>query len=448
MTKNIGAQMYSWLKDLFPICRSLTGDGNRETLEYLNKILGGKLTIHEVPTGTEAFDWTVPKEWRIREAWIKDDTGRKIVDFADNNLHVVGYSTPIDTVLGLEELQKHLYSLPEQPDAIPYVTSYYRERWGFCVTENMRQSLVEGKYHVFIDSELFDGSLTYADLLIPGETDKEIFFSTYICHASMANNELSGPVVSTALADWLINQNTTLKWANKVGGAKWRYSYRFIFIPETIGSIVYLSRHLSAMKAKTAAGFVVTCVGDDRSYSLLRSRLGNTLADKVALSVLRSEHPDFIEYSFLDRGSDERQYGAPGIDLPVVSVMRTKYGIYPEYHTSLDDLSLVTPDGLAGALDVYQKIVLALEHNHRYQVTCLGEPQLGKRGLYPTISQGGSIEKDVWTMINFIAYCDGQHDLIDIAEKINVPISELYEVAYKLTKAGLLVKVDNDTGNG
>ena len=429
---DIGLQMYSWLKDLFPICRSLTGDGNRETLEYLNKILGGRLTIHEVPTGTEAFDWTVPKEWRIREAWIKDETGHKIVDFADNNLHVVGYSTPINAVLEWEELQKHLYSLPEQPDAVPYVTSYYRERWGFCVTEKMRQSLAAGKYHVFVDSELFDGSLTYADLLIPGETGEEVFFSTYICHPSMANNELSGPVVTTALAHCLLCQD------RKGWCCGQRYTYRFVFIPETIGSIVYLSRNLAGMKEKTAAGFVVTCVGDERNYSLLRSRLGDTLADKVALAVLRSEHPDFIEYPFLERGSDERQYGSPGIDLPVVSVMRTKYGMYPEYHTSLDDLSQVTPNGLAGALDVYKKIVFALENNYRYQVTCLGEPQLGKRGLYPTISQKGSGDA-VRMMMNLIAYCDGRHDLIDIANKINVPIGELYEIADKLVNSGLLV---------
>ena len=193
------------------------------------------------------------------------------------------------------------------------------------------------------------------------------------------------------------------------------------------------------MKAKTIAGFVVTCVGDDLAYSLLRSRLGNSLADKAALAILRSEHPDFIEYPFLDRGSDERQYGAPGCDLPVVSVMRTKYGIYPEYHTSLDNLSLVTPGGLAGALDVYKKIVLLLERNHSYQVTCLGEPQLGKRGLYPTISQKGSTDNEIRTMMNLIAYCDGRHDLIDIADKINVPVGELYEVADKLVNAGLLV---------
>jgi aminopeptidase-like protein len=423
----IAEQMYSWVRDLFPICRSLTGEGNRETLAYLNKILDGKLNIYEIPTGYQAFDWTVPKEWKIRNAWIKNEDGEKIVDFTVNNLHLVGYSTPIDTVIELEELQQHLYSLPDQPDAIPYVTSYYKERWGFCVTDNFRQSLTDGKYHVHIDSELFDGSLTYADLIIPGETEEEIFLSTYFCHPSMANNELSGPAVTTALACWLKE-------------CKRRYTYRIIYIPETIGSLIYLSKNLEVMKKRTKAGFVVTCVGDERSYSLLRSRLGNTLADKAALSVIKLLHPDYIEYPFLERGSDERQYNAPGIDLPTVSIMRTKYGEYPEYHTSLDNLELVTPDGLFGAYHVIKETITAIEKNRTYQVQCLGEPQLGKRGLYPTISQKGSAT-DVRIMMNFIAYCDGKHDLFDIAEKINVTANTLFPIAEKLTIAKLIREV-------
>lgn len=429
---NIGTTMYSWICDLFPICRSLTGDGNRETLAYLNKILDGKLTIYEVTTGYQAFDWTVPKEWKIREAWIKNESGEKIVDFAVNNLHLVGYSTPIDTTISLDELQQHLYSLPDQPDAIPYVTSYYKERWGFCVTDNFRKTLKNEKYHCFIDSELFDGSLTYADLIIQGETEDEIFLSTYFCHPSMANNELSGPTVTTALIKWLLEE-------------KRRYTYRIIFIPETIGSLVYLSKNLEIMKKRTKAGFVITCVGDNRTYSLLRSRLGNTLADKAALSILKEYNnknngETWVEYSFLSRGSDERQYGAPGIDLPVVSIMRTKYGEYPEYHTSLDNLELVTSEGLLGAYNVIKQTIIALEKNKTYQVQCLGEPQLGKRGLYPTISTKNS-GNEVRNMMNFIAYCDGKHDLFDIQDRIGISIDELFAITEKLEKSGLIKTV-------
>jgi aminopeptidase-like protein len=433
-TSNIGTQMYSWVCDLFPICRSLTGDGNRETLDYLNRLLDGKLSIYEVPTGYQAFDWTVPKEWKIREAWIKNESGEKIVDFAANNLHLVGYSTPINTKISLDELQQHLYSLPDQPDAIPYVTSYYKERWGFCVTDNFRKTLKNEQYHCFIDSELFDGSLTYADLIIQGEIEDEIFLSTYFCHPSMANNELSGPAVTTALVQWLLEE-------------KRQYTYRIIFIPETIGSLIYLSKNLETMKKRTKAGFVITCVGDDRTYSLLHSRLGNTLADKAALSVLKNRDNNkhngkntFVEYSFLSRGSDERQYGAPGIDLPIVSIMRTKYGEYPEYHTSLDNLELVTPEGLFGAYDVIKRTIIALEKNRTYQVQCLGEPQLGKRGLYPTISTKNS-GNEVRNMMNFIAYCDGKYDLFDIQDKIGISIDELFLIAEKLENSELIKAV-------
>jgi aminopeptidase-like protein len=432
-TFDISKQMYSWVCDLFPICRSLTGDGNRKTLDYLNRLLDGKLRLYEVPTGYQAFDWTVPQEWKIREAWIKNESDEKIVDFAANNLHLVGYSTPINTTISLDELQQHLYSLPEQPNAIPYVTSYYKERWGFCVTDNFRKTLKNEKYHCFIDSELFDGSLTYADLIIQGETDDEIFLSTYFCHPSMANNELSGPAVTTALIQWLLEK-------------KRRYTYRIIFIPETIGSLIYLSKNFETMKQRTKAGFVVTCVGDDRTYSMLHSRLGNTLADKAALSVLKNREKanrennnnnTFVEYSFLSRGSDERQYCAPNIDLPVVSIMRTKYGEYPEYHTSLDNLELVTPEGLFGAYDVIKRTIIALEKNQTYQVQCLGEPQLGKRGLYPTISTKNS-GNEVRNMMNFIAYCDGKHDLFDIQEKIEISIEELFLITEKLENSGLI----------
>jgi len=427
-TMNLGDEMYQWVVDLFPINRSLTGDGVRQTLAYLNELLDGRMVYHEVPTGTRAFDWVVPKEWNIRDAWIKDASGHKIIDFQASNLHVVGYSVPVDEIISLAELQRHLFSLPDQPDAIPYITSYYEERWGFCLTERQRQGLKKGDYHVFIDSVLQDGALTYGELIIPGHSTEEIFISTNICHPSMANNELSGPVVTTALARHFLSL------------PEHRYTYRIIYIPETIGSLVYLSRNIELLQRNVIAGFVVTCVGDDRAFSLLHSRYGNTLADKIAENVLKHCCPDYKSYSYLDRGSDERQYGFPGVDLPMVSIMRSKYREYPEYHTSLDNLDLISPAGLLGAFDVLRESCSILESNKYYKIKGLGEPQLGKRGLYPTVSTKSSNDL-VRDMMNFIVYADGTNDLVDISNIIDRPVSALWPIVERLLEADLLEEV-------
>ncbi len=426
----VGNDMHQLATELWPINRSITGDGVRKTLKIIKQYLPN-LKTYEVPTGTQVFDWSIPKEWRVRKAWIKKPSGEKICNFSKNNLHLVGYSIPVHKKMSLSQLNEHLYSLPDQPTAIPYITSYYKERWGFCLTENERKTLVEGDYEVFIDSELFDGSLTYGELIIPGSIEKEIFLSTYICHPSMANNELSGPCVTTYIAKWIEGLN------------KRRFTYRIVFIPKTIGSITYLSKNIDVMKKNIVGGFNVCCIGDDRAYSFLPSRNGKTVSDIVGKHVLKWIDKNFVEYKWTDRGSDERQYCAPHIDLPIATIMRTKYGRYEEYHTSLDDLiNVVTPQGLEGGYNALLRAVETLEKNLTPVVKVCGEPQLGKRGLYPNLSTKKS-DSEVRLMMDLITWSDGTNTLIDIAEICKVPIWDLYPILDKLVRNDLIELKEN-----
>ena len=416
--------MYDLAVRLFPICRSITGDGFRQSLNMIREQVP-EMKVFEVPSGTEVFDWTVPKEWNIRGGWIRKTNGETVIDFRNSNLHVLGYSVPVHQIICREELMEHIYTQPEQPDWIPYVTSYYKERWGFCMTERQRQQMTDDEYEVFIDSTLEDGSLTYGELIVPGETDEEIFFSTYLCHPSMANNELSGPCLMTAL----------IKYVNSLPNR--RYTYRFVIVPETIGAITYLSRNLEAMQQHVKAGFVLSCVGDDRTYSMVSTKYEDTLADRVLENVLHYHYPDYIRYSFMKRASDERQYGSAGVGLPVCAFCRSKYHEYPEYHTSADDLSLISPEGLQGSYDAMVKVINALEYNRHYRMTCPCEPQLGKRGLYPTISQKGTYAA-FRTLQHFTAYADGRNDLIGISNILQVPVDQLIPVVRKLMEQHLI----------
>jgi aminopeptidase-like protein len=406
-----GQFMHDLARRLWPLHRSITGDGVRQTLSILQEQLPG-LTINEVPSGTPVFDWQVPDEWTMRSATLTGPDGRVIVDYADSNLHVVGYTTPVDAHLTLEELQPHLHSIEDQPTAIPYMTSYYHRTWGFCLAHDQRRQLKEGAYHARIDSTIAPGSLTYGELIIPGESDDEIFISTYICHPSMANNELSGPVVTTALAMQLMDLPNR------------HYTYRIAFVPETIGAITYAALNLNALRENVVAAFNLTCIGDDRAYTYLASRLGNLRIDRIAKRVLRGR-PNVVEYSYLARGSDERHYGAPGVDLPIISLMRSRYADYPEYHTSLDDLeNVVTPTGLQGGYDVVGECLRILEDEPVLVATKLAEPQLGRRGLYHQI-MGKTVANEIMLRTDILSYSDGAHGISDMSELFGVPVDTL-----------------------
>ena len=416
--------MYDLAEELFPYCRSITGDGLRKTLLRIQKELP-ELIVHAVPSGTACFDWVVPDEWNISSATLTAPDGTVVADFQSSNLHVVNYSVPVDMMLSLTDLQSHLYSIPEQSDAIPYVTTYFDRQWGFCLTERVRKSLKDGIYHAKIESTLSPGELNYGELFIPGRSPEEILISVNVCHPSMANNELSGPVLATYLAKALVQRD------------KRRFSYRFVFVPETIGAIAFISANINTLREKVIAGFVLTCIGDDRCYSYLASRKGDTYTDRVAKHVLQHIDPNFITYSYLDRGSDERQYCAPGVDLPVVVLTRSKFRTYPEYHTSLDDMGFISPKALGDSLAMVEACIDAIEDDEIFRATMLCEVQLGRRGLYKEI-RDRTYEGDPRLRMDILAYCDGENSLLDIADLLDRPISDIVRCANELREHGLL----------
>lgn len=425
VSQNVGEEIYQWAKELFPLCRSLTGKGTLQTLEFFQKHVPN-LQIHKVASGTKVGDWVVPDEWEIKDAFVADSSGKRVIDFQKSNLHVINYSEPVDLQLSLDELQPHLRSMGHLPDVIPYATSYYDRYWGFCLSHKERAKLKPDTYHVKIDSNLQPGFLHYAEILIPGETEEEILLSSYCCHPSLANNELSGPCVLAALAKWI------------QGKKKLHYSYRIVFTVETIGSIIYIDKYLDHMKKNVIAGYVLTCCGDDNRYSFSQSRLGNTLADKAARHVLKHHTGEFQEYKFLEiGGSDNIQYCSPRVDLPVCTVMRSAHGTYEEYHTSADNMDFISPAGLQGGFDVYQKIITVIENNKTWLLETVGEPQLGRHDLYNSQITPWPWEKTK-LLKQFLAYADGKTDLLQLAEHLDANFFDLLELAEACAAKGLV----------
>ena len=414
-------------KKLWPLNRSLTGEGVNQTLKIL-KNYNKKLKVINFKSGKKVFDWTIPKVWVVNEAWIKNDNGEKIIDFKKNNLHLLGYSSAVKKKLYLKQFISKLHFHKKQPNAIPYVTSYYKKNWGFCLTYNQFKKMrLKEKYEIFVNTRFKKGFLNCAEIYIPGNSKKEILFSTYICHPSMANNELSGPMISIFLSNWI----------DAIKDRKW--SYRFIFVPETIGSIAYLSKNFKKLKKNVIAGYVLTCLGDERSYSFLPSKFKNSISDRIARQVLIKNNISFKEYAWLDSRSDEIQFCSPGIDLPIASLMRTKYGEYPEYHTSLDTFGrVVTYRGLNGSLNLFKKLVTEFEKSIFPIAKYKCEPQLGKRGLYPNLSKKNTIKLNTRLIQYFLSYSDGQHSLSDIAKKCDVPLVKILKIEKILKKKKLI----------
>jgi len=443
-----GQTMFELMQKLFPICRSITGNGVRKTLKILSEHI--PLEIHEIKTGTKIFDWNVPMEWNIKDAYIKSNKGEKIIDFKISNLHVLGYSIPIKKNLKLNKLKQHLYTIPEQPDVIPYKTSYYNKQWGFCLSHKQFLKLNDESYEVCIDSELKNGNLTYGEYFIKGKSTKEILFSSYVCHPSICNDALSGVVMNVLLA------KTLLKHQNELN-----YSYRFLFIPETVGAITWLS--INEEKTKNIShGLVLTCVGDNGNFTYKKTRDGDSEIDKAVLKILKKSEQKFHVKDFFPTGSDERQFCSPGFNLPVGSLMRTMYGEFKEYHTSADNLSFVNIESLQGSFDKFIEIIKELENNFgnfqetktlSYEKTSSNdikflnlnpkcEPQLGKRGLYHKIGGPKSgVKPDIKGILWLLNLSDGNHTLSEISKRSKISEDELIKYADILIEKRLLKKI-------
>lgn len=425
---DLGEELFRFVQELFPICRSITGNGTRRTLDTIARHI--PLQKFEVPSGTKVFDWTVPKEWNIRDAYIRSADGRRIVDFRHSNLHVVNYSTPIQAKLSLSELKPHLHAIPEKPDSIPYRTSYYKEDWGFCLSHKQLQALPDGEYEVCIDSTLEDGHLTYAECFLPGRTDEEVLVSSHVCHPSLANDNLSGVAVATYLA-------------KSLAGRDLHYSYRFLFAPGTIGAITWLARNQQAA-GRIRHGLVLTCVGDAGGFHYKKSRRTNAPIDQAAAHALQHSNESFEILDFSPDGYDERQYCSPGFNLPVGCLMRSVWGTFPEYHTSADNLDLIQPTRLAGSLRLCESIFDVLEHNRRYRsLNPYCEPQLGRRNLYQS-TDGKSGNEEINARLWVLNLSDGRHSLLDIAERSGMAFSTIRDAAKVLQDGGLLEAIPRD----
>ena len=421
--EGIGDEIFGLAAEIYPICRSITGNGVRETLRRLRAHIG--IEVHEIPSGTQAFDWTVPREWNIRDAYVKDSSGRKVIDFARSNLHVMSYSMPVRTTLPLGELKKRLHSLPGQPDLIPYRTSYYAEDWGFCMAHRQLSALPEGDYEVVIDSTLEDGFLTYGEYLHRGALEDEVLLSAHVCHPSLANDNCSGLALLAHLAKQLAR-------------AKTRYSYRFLFAPGSIGALAWLSRNEDKV-GHIKHGLVLSCVGDSGGPTYKRSRQGNAVIDRAMTHVLRHSGHDAAILDFSPYGYDERQYCSPGFNLPVGLFQRSKFGTFPEYHTSADNLDLIAPAHLAASFRMITELVSVLENNLTLQNTSpKGEPQLGKRGLYGSIGGDKNAAGSNMAMLWVLNLSDGCHSLLDIAERADLPFDTVRNTAAVLYRHGLL----------